>query len=151
MATHTNAQLIKLSDSDQMLADPDADIRGRKVYDDSGDAIGDIDDLLIDVEEYKVRFLRVEHGGILGFGATPSFVPVDAIQEVTDDAVRVGHTNEQIAGAPRYDPEVVGRPDPDDGYWNGVYGYYGYMPYWAPGYVYPAMPYTRMRRDADDR
>ncbi|HUY25118.1 MAG TPA: PRC-barrel domain-containing protein, partial [Candidatus Saccharimonadales bacterium] len=69
------AMLSKLSDSGQTIASSDQDVRGRKVKDKAGNEVGRVDDLLIDDEEHKVRFLRVEHGGILGFGETKSFVP----------------------------------------------------------------------------
>jgi hypothetical protein len=39
-----------------------------------------------------VRFLRVEHGGLFGFGQTKSFIPVDAITRITDDDVFIDHS-----------------------------------------------------------
>ena len=77
MASRKTTSLVKLSDSDQVLADPAEDVRGHRVYDRDGEDLGKVDDLLIDTDEHRVRFLRIEHGGILGLGAVPSFVPVD--------------------------------------------------------------------------
>jgi sporulation protein YlmC with PRC-barrel domain len=131
--------LVKLSDSGRTVADPAEDVRGRTVRDSHGEEIGKVDDLLVDTEEEKVRFLRVEHGGILGFGKTPSFVPVDAVSEVTDDEVRIDQTRERVAHAPQYDPELTN----DAEYYGSVYGHYGYPAFWYPGYVYPGYPPRR--------
>jgi len=57
---------------------------------------------------------------------------------VTDDTVRVNQTRERIAGAPRYDPELVRASD----YYGDLYGYYGFPAYYGPGYVYPSYPYA---------
>ena len=140
MASRGTTSLIKLSDSDRILADPAEDIRGRRVRDSDGDDLGKVDDLLIDEDEGKVRILRVEHGGILGLGATASFIPVDAVTDVTDDTVYVGASRDRVAGAPPYDPELLDGAE----YFNQLYGYYGYMPYWGAGYMYPGFPYRRM-------
>ncbi|GAB7046671.1 PRC-barrel domain-containing protein [Catenuloplanes indicus] len=129
--------LTRLSDTDKVVANPDRDIRGRTVVDRNGDDLGKIHDLLIDTGEEKIRFLRVQHGGILGIGASESFIPVDAVREVTEDRVHVDLASEQVAGAPRYDPELIDQSD----YYSDMYHYYGYAPYWTPGYIYPAGMY----------
>jgi sporulation protein YlmC with PRC-barrel domain len=132
---HTESgTLMRLGDSDQMLADPAQDIRGHKVIDRDGTEIGKVDDLLVDNEHQKVRMLRVEHGGLLGIGATPLFLPVDTVEHVEDDKVMIGRSQVQVVGAPEYDPELVDR----DERMAELYDYYGYAPYWAPGYIPPA-------------
>jgi len=50
--------------------------------------------------------------------------------------VVVDQTRERIAGSPAYDPDLTY----DQGYYGGLYGYYGYAPYWGPGYAYPGYP-----------
>jgi sporulation protein YlmC with PRC-barrel domain len=137
MAMHgTKAALVKLSDTNLTLASRAEDIRGRDVLDTAGDEIGKVDDLLIDEQEQKVRFLQVSSGGFLGLGATKFLIPVDAIMRMTEDAVYISHARERLAGAPRYDPSLV-----DERYLGDVYGYYGYSPYWGPDYRYPGYPY----------
>lgn len=130
------ATLLRLGDSGLTVADPVEDVRGRKVVDRAGQEIGTVDDLLIDDRQHKVRFLRVAEGGVLGFGETHVLIPVDAVTRVTDNAVHVDQTREHVAGAPRYDPKLA-----DVQYWGDLYGYYGYGPFWAPGYAYPAYPF----------
>jgi sporulation protein YlmC with PRC-barrel domain len=119
--------LVRLRDTDQTVADPNEDIRGRKVVDSSGEKIGTVEDLLVDREASALRMLRVEHGGVLGFGATPSFIPVEAVSRVGDDEVCIDQSRDQVADAPRYAPELADEPD----YYIGLYDYYGYSPYWS--------------------
>lgn len=125
-STQPNSILAKISDEGQTLANPAEDIRGRRVIDRQDEDLGRIDELLIDTHEHKVRMLRVEHGGILGIGATKSFVPVEAIASVTDDVVRIDQTRDSVSGAPRYDPELVEAP----ALYMPLYGYYGYPISW---------------------
>jgi hypothetical protein len=79
------AALSKLNDSDQTIAYSDDDVRGDR----------------------KVRFLRVEHGGLFGFGQTKSFIPVDAITRITDDDVFIDHSRCTRGWPPGYDPDLV--------------------------------------------
>ncbi|MFE9366749.1 PRC-barrel domain-containing protein [Streptomyces sp. NPDC006978] len=138
MTSSSAPVLSKLSASEQTMEIPDEDVRGRKVTDSGGEDVGTVEDLLIDASERKVRFLLVAHGGFLGFGETKSFIPVDAVTRVTDDQVFIGQAREQVAGAPVYDPELAEKPD----FYAEVYGYYGYAPFWGPGYFYPGFPYA---------
>jgi CBS domain-containing protein/sporulation protein YlmC with PRC-barrel domain len=149
MATYDpTITLIRLSDTDLTLADPAEDIRGRQALDMAGEELGEIDDLLIDEREQKVRFLEVTSGGFLGLGATKFLLPVDAITRITDDAVYINQSRERVAGAPNYDPALV-----DERYVRDVYSHYGYPPYWGPDYHYPPYPYyvspARQGREAE--
>lgn len=126
------ATLRKLSESGLTVAEPAEDVRGRKVFDSAGHEIGTVDDLMIDDREQKVRFLRVASGGFLGIGEEKVLIPVDAMTRISAEEVHVNQARDHIAGGPRYDPSLE---EPD---WEQVYAYYGFTPYWAPGYVYPA-------------
>jgi sporulation protein YlmC with PRC-barrel domain len=139
MTTPSLSALSKLSETGQTVASADEDVRGRKVLDRDGEDVGRVDDLLVDDAERKVRFLLVAHGGFLGIGDTKSYIPVDAITRITEDEVHIDQARERVAGAPKYDPDMVNEPD----YYPGIYGYYGYAPFWGPGYLYPAFPYYR--------
>ncbi len=135
--------LLKLADTGETVASADEDVRGRKVLDNAGKKVGTIDGLMIDDAEKKVRFLRVESGGFLGLGATHVMIPIEAITKITTDDVTIDREGEHLRGAPRYDPSLV--EDTDKHYWGGVYGYYGFMPFWGMGYNYPAYPYVSSR------
>lgn len=132
-----SAKLVRLSDTNLTLEHAAEDVRGCKVTDAEEKDIGHVDDLMIDDEQKKVRFLVVAAGGFLGIGEKKFWIPVDAVTAISDDQVRVDTTVEHIKGAPGYDPEIV----PAQPYANDVYAYYGIAPYWGAGYVYPPYPY----------
>lgn len=130
--------LTRLCDTELILSDPTQDVIGYKVLDQDGDEIGHVQDLMIDEEKRKVRFLEVVSGGFLGIGEHIIMIPVDAITEIKDGVITISHSKETILKAPKYDPELS-----DNDFWEGLYGYYGYWPYWAPGYMYPGYPFIR--------
>ncbi len=118
--------LSHLGDNDRTIASPDEDIRGRMVKDKDGLEVGRVEGLLVDDADRKVRFMEVGSGGILGIGESKSFIPVDAITRMTADEVYISHTREHVAGAPRYDPDLV---KDESHYFLSLYPYYGYMGY----------------------
>jgi sporulation protein YlmC with PRC-barrel domain len=134
--TDHSASLRSISDDKLETGDPAEDVRGRNVLDNTGKDIGNVDDLLIDDREHKVRFLRVATGGFWGLGETKFLIPVDAIAKVDDETVQVDQTREHVASGPQYDPALMNVP-----YLTDVYGHYGYSPWWGPGYMYPMYPY----------
>ena len=129
MTIQDRATLRNLQDTQLTVAMSDQDIRGRTVKDKDGQDIGKVDDLLIDDRDRKVRFMRVESGGFLGFGETKVFIPIDAITRITDDEVAIDQSRDQVAAAPRYDPDLVDKRE----YYGELSGYYGYPPYWSNG------------------
>lgn len=133
--------LVRLGDSDLTVANEDDDVRGRKVIDRNGEETGKVDGLLIDEAERKVRFLEVGSGGFLGMGKEQVLIPVDAVVRVDDESVHINKDREHVASAPGYDPELM--PVPERPYLENVYGYYGLVPHWGAGYMYPGYPYQR--------
>ena len=121
----TVPRLTRLRDTDQTVSSSDEDIRGRMAKDKDGHDLGTIEGLLIDDAERKVRFMEVGSGGFLGLGESKSLIPVEAITRMTPGAVYIGHTREHVAGAPRYDPELV---HTELEYFFNLYPYYGYPP-----------------------
>ena len=135
--TMTNtSRLVKLGDTDLAVRDPLEDVRGRTVIDQLGDEIGHVDELLIDDQERRVRFLQVASGGILGLGEQRFLVPVDAVLGLDDNHLVIDQTAEYVSGSPGYDPDLVY----DREYYDDLYSYYGYTPYWHPNYSYPTFP-----------
>lgn len=133
------ATLLRLSETDQTVADPAADVRGRTVVDRNGEEVGRVDDLLVDDQEHRVRLLRVAEGGVLGIGESHYLVPVDAVVAVDEERVHIDRDRGAMGDVPRYDPQLADRPSYD--YYNGVYGWWGAAPYWGAGYSYPGFPF----------
>jgi sporulation protein YlmC with PRC-barrel domain len=145
MSERSAAMLTRLRDTDQVFSDPADDIRGRRVKDLGGEDLGKIDELLVDTDEHRVRLLRVEHGGILGIGASASFIPAEAVRDVTEDIVVIDQSRQRVAAAPPYDPDLVDQ----DAYYQDLYGYYGYTPFWSLPYgMAPVSVPTPSRRPA---
>ena len=151
------AKLVRLSDTELTIANPAEDIRDRTVVDRDGEDIGEVEDLLIDTHKKRVRLLEVASGGFLGVGKTKFLLPVEAITRISDDTVYINQMRQHITGAPHYDPDLIHQEAGEKGYYSkkgyydDVYQYYGYPPYWAPGTVYPPYPYygeeERVRRE----
>ncbi|HEX2153808.1 MAG TPA: PRC-barrel domain-containing protein [Acidimicrobiia bacterium] len=129
--------LIRLNDTDLDLTNPSEDVRGEMVVDAEGNELGKVDELLIDETKRRVRFLEVGSGGFLGIGEEKRLIPIDAVTSV-DDEVHIDKTRQHVAGAPNYDPDVARTRDT---YYGDYYGYYGYAPFWTPGYTYPGYPH----------
>ena len=91
-------------------------------YEDAASEL-DSESVSVALAERKVRFMEVAFGGFLGLGESKSLIPVEAITRMTPDAVYIGHTRAHVAGAPRYDPDLVDTRL--DNFFN-LYPYYGY-------------------------
>ncbi|MGY1743724.1 MULTISPECIES: PRC-barrel domain-containing protein [unclassified Blastococcus] len=127
MTTRSPGRIRELADTDQTIADPQADVRGRTVVDRGGEEIGRVDDLLIDEQAKHVLFLRVAEGGFLGFGASHYLVPVEAVVAVHADRVEIDQWRGGMGDVPAYDPELA----PVPAYYGNVYGWWGVAPYWG--------------------
>jgi sporulation protein YlmC with PRC-barrel domain len=136
-----DAELTKLRDTALVLAQTHDDIRGRKVVDRNGNAIGTVADLFIDEEHKRVRMMQVRAGGFLGIGDRHYLLPIDVITSFVDGIVHVDATREHVLASPIYDPHLV--DGPSRGAWGTYYGYYGIMPYWSAGYMYPELPMSQ--------
>ena len=141
MEQNETHELVKLGDSRKSLTHQHDDVRGYTVRTSSGEEIGKVEELLVDVEEEKVRFLIVASGGFLGLAKDKTYIPVDVVKSITkhegilenDGEVLIDRARERIAGAPAYDPDLTDARS----YYEDVYGYYSVPPYWSAGYVYP--------------
>jgi sporulation protein YlmC with PRC-barrel domain len=99
---------VKLSDSDYVLAHPEQDIRRKDAYDADGRRMGSVDDLYIDRQERRVRFLEVGAGGFLGMGQKHLLVPVEAVSEVAEGQVTIEPgRSKKVAGDPPFDTTLA--------------------------------------------
>ena len=107
-----------------MLEHPEADIRGRTVFDQGAHALGDVGGLIIDEDERRVRF------------PTKRLMPVDAVVRIDDVSVHLDRTGEEVAQSAEYDPSIVPAAD----FYEDLYFHYAYAPFWIPGSSYPYPP-----------
>ena len=153
MTTTTNPSsertLLSVTDEFITISDPAQDVRDFKVIDRDGEEIGTVDDLMVDDGGRKVRFLRIKEGGFLGIGGRTFLIPIEAVARIEDDTVHVDQQGEHVGAGPAYDPEVATDEGwresayRDGGYYAGLYGHYGFAPFWAPGYADPERPNRR--------
>lgn len=136
--------LVDLDDTGLELADSREDLRGFRVIDLNRDEIGQVDGLLVDEAEHRVRFLEVGSGGLLGLGRKARLIPANAITRIGQEVVHVDTTREQVAAAPKYDPAQAYAP-PYEAYL-AQFDYYGLPSLWSSGYVHPLLPPTRPTR-----
>ena len=116
--------LVKLSDSALKLKNSTQDVRDRKVFDNNGEEIGTVEDLLADVEERSVRFLDVGAGGFLGLGEKHFLIPIEAVLEVKEDRLIIDQSREKVVDSPPFDPKVVPEPAAQ----REANDYFGYPP-----------------------
>lgn len=137
MADEPVGTLVRLEDTNLTVADENDDLRGCQVVDSNGDEIGNVDGLMIDEGERRVRFLEVGSGGFLGLGEKRQLIPIDAITKIEDGTVHIGKERQHVVGAPVYDPSLTA----ERRYYEDVYDYWGYPPFWGPGYIYTPIPH----------
>jgi sporulation protein YlmC with PRC-barrel domain len=123
--------MVALGDSDLVLANEDDDVRGMRVLDPNGLRVGEVDEIVVDEEECRARFLVVTSGGIMGLGEDKRLVPVEAVEGVSEE-VHLHQSHDNVRQGAEYDPVLADPPD-----YSEVYAHYGYTPFWYPGYTAP--------------
>ena len=156
-STMTTNALEPISKTDLGLADPNEDIRGRKVFDRDGTQFGKVDEVFLDTGERRARVISVRSGDILGIGGKRYLIPVEAIT-VNGDRVTVDSLFDRMSEGPQLESD---RSDMDqlnagamatdaiagEG-WTAtdgaspilasVYAHYQVRePFWSPGYQRP--------------
>lgn len=99
-------------------------VEGTSVYNQAGDKLGSIDDLMIDKLSGQVRYAVLEFGGFLGIGTDRYPLPWNMLKYDTSmDGYVVPLDKNTLEGAPRYTAEEV--PDYTADYNRRVNDYYG--------------------------
>ena len=105
-----NRRLQELSGSDYEIAEGQPDIRGWDVKDANGKAIGEVDELIFDVQSLKVRYIVLDlEGNVLDLDSRDVLVPIGMAQlhDKGDDVVLQGVTADQIRSLPEYDEDSL--------------------------------------------
>jgi sporulation protein YlmC with PRC-barrel domain len=125
MTHRTSAEIgfVKFSDSDFAFENPEQDIRGKDVCDVGGEQLGSVEDLYIDTQERKVRFLEVSAGGFLGIAEKHFLVPVESVTEVGEVRITIKPGREKTTASPPFDTKVVPL---NTSHQRDVYNHYGH-------------------------
>jgi sporulation protein YlmC with PRC-barrel domain len=123
METGTGGTLVPLGEQAESPGGGQQDLRARRVFDQSGEEIGNVRDLLLDGANGQIRFLIVAADHTVAATRREFAIPVDAIARLEPDRLFLDHLRERVLGGPLYDPT---QPIPPD-YWDGLTAYYGYQ------------------------
>jgi sporulation protein YlmC with PRC-barrel domain len=105
-------------------------LEGDKVTNPEGENLGEIKELMIDLDSGRVAYAVLSFGGFLGVGDKYFAVPWEALRLHTDEhKFYLDVPKERLKNAPGFDknnwPESA-----DRSFLSEVYKYYGYKPYW---------------------
>ncbi len=114
---------------------------GSEIQDQQGEKIGDIDRVLVDVENGQIGFVTVASGGVLGVGEDKYIVPFNALQQKMPQGneARVGERQlrdvvftlnmqkDQLKEVPQGDIEEALTQEDQS---RGIFEHYGVSPYW---------------------
>lgn len=102
-------------------------ITGTNVENLKGDSIGEIYDLMIDLETGEVLYAVLSHGGFLGMGNDYFAVPMQALQfsDRDEDLIKIDIDKEVLENAPGFDKDNW-PASPATDFTNTVYDHYGY-------------------------
>lgn len=108
-----------------------SELIGKEVLDRNGESIGNVEDVMVDLDRGVVAYALVAFGGFLGFGEDLIPVPFGKFsQNPGSDALELASSVKKLENAPRF----------IEGEWNlmsrrswstEVYNYYGEDPYWV--------------------
>ncbi len=99
-------------------------VEGTAVYNQAGDKLGSIDELMIDKRSGQVRYAVLEFGGFLGMGTDRYPLPWNMLKyDTTREGYVVPLDKAKLDNAPRYDEDDS--PEYTEEYGTRVNGYYG--------------------------
>lgn len=100
-------------------------LSGEEVVNREGENLGDIKDLMIDVNSGRVTYAVLEFGGFIGMGSKLFAVPLSAMELDTENKRFIlDQSKEKLENAPGFDKDNW--PDFADEKWNeSIHSYYG--------------------------
>jgi sporulation protein YlmC with PRC-barrel domain len=105
---------------------------GDKVKNPSGEKLGEIKELMIDIDDGRVAYAVLSSGGFLNVGDKLFAIPWEALDlDTGDHSFVLDVSKEKLEAAPGFDKDHW--PDMADRTWGGdVHRHFGYRPYWEP-------------------
>ena len=121
-----------MNDYPQVL--PATTMIGSKVVNPAGEQLGNLKELVIDLDEGRIAYAVLSFGGIMGMGDKLFAIPWEAlVLNAKERTFILDVEKEVLKEAPGFDKDRW----PDDaqyeaGWLLDIYEYYGYSPYWMP-------------------
>jgi sporulation protein YlmC with PRC-barrel domain/osmotically-inducible protein OsmY len=105
-----------------------SDLIGMEVQSQQGEKLGDIKDVMVDLQSGRIPFAVLSSGGILGVGDRLLAIPPTALDS-QGDALVLSVDQNQLKNAPTFGRNEW--PQTMDRQWSAnVYQFYGQQPYW---------------------
>lgn len=103
---------------------------GDEIKNTSGQALGKLEDIMLDLDGGSIRYAVMASGGFLGIGDHFFAVPWSALRvDTKDHCVILDISPEKLKGAPGFDKDNW--PDfADPAFGKTIYAYYGQPMYW---------------------
>jgi len=106
-------------------------VTGTRVYNTSGDHLGEIHDVMLDKRSGKIAYAVMSFGGLLGIGERYHPLPwVTLKYDTRQGGYVVGLTIEQLQGAPTFAANEMPAWS-DRAYEARIHDYYKTAPYWG--------------------
>jgi sporulation protein YlmC with PRC-barrel domain len=117
--------------TDELRIQKASEIMGRSVQNNRGEKLGEIKDLVIDPDQYRISYVVMTFGGFLGFGDKLFAVPTGVLQMPGTGGYAVLTVDkDRLKDAKGFDknnwPNLA---DPTVA--SGIYEFYGEKPYWT--------------------
>lgn len=103
---------------------------GDNVVNRTGESLGKIEELMLDLEQGRVAYAVLSFGGVLGMGEKLFAIPFEALKlDATREHFTLDVDKDKMRNAPGFDKKNP--PQASDRTWGAeVYKFYGYKPYW---------------------
>ncbi len=109
---------------------PAGDLTNFSVQNRQGEELGQVSELLVDVEQGRVGYVIVSANGILGVGADRHIVPWQALQpDPQREVLLIDMEADRFRQSPTGDAETVATQEQG----RTVHEFYGVSPYWEEG------------------
>lgn len=109
-------------------------IIGTRVINSEGEPLGNIKDLVVDLDDAQIAYAVLSFGGFVGLGDKLFAIPLEALSfDTQGKGVVLDVDREVLKNAPGFDKDKW--PDAaqyEAGWLLEIYEYYGYSPYWNP-------------------
>jgi len=107
-----------------------AAILGDSVVNRTGENLGKIEELMLDLEKGRVAYAILSFGGFLGMGEKLFAIPFEALKlDPSREHFTLDVDKDKLKNAPGFDRNHP--PQASDRTWGAeVYKFYGYKPYW---------------------
>ena len=106
-------------------------VRGTPVYDNSGDKIGTVEDVVLDKMSNNIMFAVLGSGGVLGMGEKYRPIPWSILDyDVDKGGYRVPVNRDMMENAPAYRMEDLTKADGEGAIRAEAFNYYHAEQYW---------------------